>query len=207
MKRTRCACGAWKGGKRGNMKPRARKKKVNNVNVEGTANNKKRKGNDNDVPAVAGQEIALTPDGVQGTGLSPMTNEDDTSITSSIGSTSTASVLQTEEAIRNMIAMDAIESGDGGESDGEGDGFDICNGFAGACVDTFRDRQVNGYDEIEHAVVDDLENCVSTVPIAQATCTIEGAPTGWEPPSAPDDWSPKQRPGEPQFDQVDNPGK
>ena len=91
---------------------------------EHPANKKRKKGNNAIAgsPAgyglsIAGQEIALTHEGDQVTGLSPMTADraaDDNSIASSIGSPSIGSVVETDEVIKGMMANDVKETGDGG---------------------------------------------------------------------------------------------
>ena len=95
--------------------------------------------------SIAGQEIALTREGDQGTGLSPMTADraaDDNSIASSIGSPSIGSVVETDEVIKGMMVNDVKETGDGGELDEDGEGFDVVTDFAEACIGSMRDRQM-----------------------------------------------------------------
>ena len=57
----------------------------------------------------------------------------------------------------------------GGESDEDGEGFDVVNDFAEACIGSMRDRQLNDYSEIEETVTDALSNCVSSVMNPDAT--------------------------------------
>ena len=99
---------------------RRRKKKHHLSEMDDTQEhptNKNRKKSNNDIAGsptgyglpITGQEIALTPEGVEGTALSPMTADwavEENSMASSIDSLSKGSVVETDEVIKVMVEND-----------------------------------------------------------------------------------------------------
>lgn len=92
---------------------------------------------------------------------------------------------ETEEDIIRAAALDEAETGDGSNSDEEGDDLNVLD-------DGVRERLTDD-DEVEPASLVD---------------EIKGSPTGWTPPSAPESYS-RARPKEccPEWEEVDNPGE
>jgi hypothetical protein len=88
--------------------------------------------------------------------------------------------------------------GDGGDSDAEGDGYDIAQSFVDGMVEVERERYNADGFQIECEVECD-----------DNSATVWGAPANWHPPQVPPTWKPKPvqvDKGEPPFHEVDNPG-
>ncbi len=99
--------------------------------------------------------------------------------------------------------------GDGGTSDAEGEGYKRVVSFKNKMKEVGLERLCFDANEIESGVeVDDNDAFMCEVKDNTSNSSLYGAPPGWSAPSAPDDWNPtiNINPGEPQFEDVDNPG-
>ena len=147
--------------------------------------------------------------------MSPLTGAsigtgDDPSATDSLES------LETNGVVRRIFAEDQAAVGDGGDSDGDGEGFELKNDFRESMLLAMRDDLVHERDEIEDAVGDDDDNCIissSRIEVGnpdnvEPSAALLGAPEGWVVPGPPETWAYKQAvaKGEPPFESVDNPG-
>ena len=168
---------------------------------------KNAKGRDASIPA----GVDITPLGTFPSNVSPMTGQTgqdmDTIEGSSVG-TASSSLIDSNEAIAKMLEDDEKQSGDGGTSDAEGEGFDIVNDFQDAMASVDCDCNQSEHDIIEDDIADDDINCHVMEAIESAMCGIDGAPEGWLPPKAPDNWMhmPSMAKGEPPFASIENPG-
>ncbi len=172
-------------------------------------------GQDVDIPLVVGGAL------VEGEAtFSPLTrglNANDSSLGPSIGMSSydnatigdnTVSQETNDELIRMLNEKDANELGDGGTSDAEGEGYKCVVSFTDEMKEVELECLCCDANEIESGVeVDDNDAFVCEVKDHSSHSRLYGAPPGWIPLSAPDDWNPtvnKNR-GEPLFEDVDNP--
>ena len=117
------------------------------------------------------------------------------------------------DKIEEIIKRATNETGDGGDSDAEGTGFEIMNDLMSATRDSEDHKLLNNYDKAEMNVDNVVDNhtmsYASTNNLSLPT-VICGAPDGWKPPTTPEDWKPtRQREGnkEPIFQDINNPGK
>ncbi len=104
---------------------------------------------------------------------------------------------------------DANEIGDGGTSDGEGEGYECVVSFKDGIKEVELERLFCDANEIESGVqVDDNDTFVCEVTDESVQSMLYGALPGWLPPCGPDDWNPtiNRNKGEPLFQDVDNPG-
>ena len=117
------------------------------------------------------------------------------------------------ETIEEIIKRATNETGDGGDSDAKGTGFKLMNEFALATRDSQDHKLLNDYDEIEMNVDDIEDNHMLSYPSANSasgTPVLRGAPSGWQPPTAPEDWKlnrQRAEDDEPTFEDIDNPGE
>jgi hypothetical protein len=81
-------------------------------------------------------------------------------------------------------------AGDGGDSDEEGDGFEVVESMA-ECTST-HERATNDHDEIEANVSDSIDNCVysNVTDALPKFVTLDGAPEGWVPPKPNEKYNP-----------------
>ncbi len=104
---------------------------------------------------------------------------------------------------------DANEVGDGGTSDADGEGQECVISSKYEMKEVELQRLCFDANENESGVeVDDNDAFVCEVKDYTSNSSLYGAPPGWSAPSAPDDWNPNINinHGEPQFEDVDNPG-
>jgi len=114
-----------------------------------------------------------------------------------------------DERIKLLQDEDENEVGDGGDSDGEGDGYECVTFFREGMKEVERERLEHDAQEIEHDVeVDDDDACVCNK-TNNVQSTLFGSPKGWSPPGQPEfeDWNLRvsSSRGEPHIDGVDNP--
>jgi hypothetical protein len=105
--------------------------------------------------------------------------------------------------------IDANETGDGGTSDAEGDGYECVHSFKNGMKEVELKHLCFDANEIESGVeVDDNDAFVCEVADESVQSRLYGVPPGWSPPCAQDDWNPtvNRNKGEPLFQDVDNPG-
>jgi hypothetical protein len=109
-------------------------------------------------------------------------------------------LLQAENEINNI--------GDGGISDGEGERYDCVHSFQDGMKEVEREHLDHDTDEIEHCVEANDDDAIVRDEPNMVPSALPGAPTGWSPPTPPDNWNPTVNllKGEPPFDEVDNPG-
>ena len=155
--------------------------------------------------------VDITPLGTFPSNVSPMTGQtgqDMDTIEGSSVSTASSSLIDSNEAIAKMLEDDEKQSGDGKTSNAEGEGFDIVNDFQDAMASVDRDCNQSEHDIIEDDIADDAINCHVMEAIESATCGIDGAPEGWLPLKAPDNWMhmPSMAKGKPPFASIDNLG-
>jgi len=124
---------------------------------------------------------------------------DDSSTIRSGGSSTVTTVNETNDKIREMAVEDYNAAGDGGDSDEEGDGFEVVESMA-ECTST-HERATNDHDEIEANVSDSIDNCVysNVTDALPEFVTLDGAPEGWVPPKPNEKYNPNATlgPGEP----------
>jgi hypothetical protein len=114
-----------------------------------------------------------------------------------------------DECIKLLDAEDdEQEVGDGGSSEGEGDGYKSVSSFLEGMEEVEIECLHHDFDEIEHCVEVHDDNAILCDQIAESVSGLIGAPSGWSAPSAPKDCDPTiyLSEGEPHFDEVDNPG-
>ncbi len=105
--------------------------------------------------------------------------------------------------------IDANETGDGGTSDAEGNGYKCVHSFKDGMKEVELERLCYDANEIESGVEDDDNGAfMCEVTDESVWSMLYGALPGWSPPCAPDDWNPtiNRNKGEPLFQDVDNPG-
>jgi hypothetical protein len=98
------------------------------------------------------------------------------------------------------------EVGVGGTSDADGKGFDMLQDFEVSMHNNHDEKLLNDHYKIEANVDNAIDNTTMTGPPGS---TLLGAPAGWYPPLAPENWKPyPRRPesGEPSYESTDNPG-
>ena len=113
-----------------------------------------------------------------------------------------------DERIKLLQDEDEKDVGDGGDSDGEGDGYECVTSFREGMKEVERERIEHDAQEIEHDVEVDDDDAFVCNKTENVLSTLFGAPKGWSPPGPPEDWNPKVNSsrGEPPMDDVDNPG-
>jgi hypothetical protein len=107
-----------------------------------------------------------------------------------------------DERIKLLQDEDENEVGDGGDSDGEGDGYECVTSFREGMKEVEREHLEHDAQEIEHDVeVDDDDACVCDK-TNNVQSTLFGAPNDWSPPGQPEDWNPRVNSsrGEPPMD-------
>ena len=129
-------------------------------------------------------------------------DDDDGQTVTSIDTTGTVDTA----AVAGLTRADLAETGDGGDSDEEGDGFHLQNDMQENANETAIDKRTSDYREIEETVLDSEENGVECLAGGGDPSNLLGAPAGWNPPVPPEDWTRTRRPdwGEPEV--PDNPG-
>jgi len=119
-------------------------------------------------------------------------------------------ILIPDPPIKLLQDEDENEVGDGGDSDGEGDGYECVTSFREGMKEVEREHLDHDAQEIEHDVeVDDDDAAVcNNNKTNDVQSTLFGAPKGSSPPGQPEDWNPRVNSsrGEPPMDDVDNPG-
>jgi hypothetical protein len=120
---------------------------------------------------------------------------------------------ENDEVIEILDQEDSRMKGDGGDSDAEGDGYEIAQSFVDGMVDVERERfNADGF-QIEREVECDTNTAVEGGTVISNTDSRQrlwGAPPGWHPPEPPPNWKSKDikvDKGEPSFAEVDNPGQ
>jgi hypothetical protein len=105
--------------------------------------------------------------------------------------------------------VDANKVGDCGTSDAEGDGCGCVVSFKDGMKEVELEHLCFDVNEIKSGVeVDDNDAFMCEVKDINVQSGLYGAPLGWSPPYAPNDWSPtvNTNKGKPLFENVDNPG-
>ena len=120
-------------------------------------------------------------------GLNPLQDDDDNTVTRERHD---ARVLRLQEEDDNY-------EGDGGTSDGEGEGYDVVQGFRDDMKASNVDRLMNGEEDVEVGIMDTDDNQSPSLVAENERHTIisslYGAPPGWKPPSPEETWPPKPR--------------
>ncbi len=218
----RCgSCKRWKGGKRS-----LSNKKDNKEQTVSNNKTEKRGRKSKLLTPIPGQEIDILLEVggasvVVGATFSPLTggvNANDSSIGQSIGMSSyddatigdnTMSRDTNDELIQMLDEYDANEIGYGGTSDAEGEGYECVVSFKDGMKEVELEHLCCDVNEIESEVeVDDNDSFMCEVKDESLQSRLYGAPLGWSPPCAPDDWNPtvNRNKGEPLFEDLDNPG-
>ena len=212
-KRKRCACGKWKGGKRDTMaprKPKSKEARTRNAPAHTPPPARSAPASNNGPRRNPVGEVAVTPQGACPSDLSPMTGcaeEGDDSSANTSSTASTSSLIEGSDDIDLLTNLYIKQTGDGGTSDGEGEGFEMMNDLQEAARIVTRDGQVNDREGIEDDVCDDEQNCTVSEIVPGAPPSLDGAPVGWIKPGPWEKWSysHKLEKGEPHFNSVDNP--
>jgi hypothetical protein len=105
--------------------------------------------------------------------------------------------------------LDANETGDGGTSDAEGDGYKCVRSFKKRMREVELERLCYDANEIKSGVkVNDNDAFMCEVTDESVQSRLYGAPPGWSAPCAPHDWNPtvNRNKEESLFQDVDNPG-
>ena len=156
-------------------------------------------------------EVNVTPTGARQSTMSPMTGGESLGDSTAATATTNNSVIETNELLQRMITSDLNGQGDGGDSDAEGDGFNISNDLSAPVNDSSAEQQMNDRDEIEDNVLDSDDHFVMAESSTEqkAPCTLFGAPDGWHPPGPKEGWVYKRKAdkNEPLHESVDNPGR
>ena len=120
----------------------------------------------------------------------------------------TAGREKNDQRIKLLEAEDDEEFGDGGSSDGEGDGYECMSSFLEGMKEVEIECLHHDFDEIEHGVEAHDDDAIVCDEKAKNVSGLIGAPIGWSAPSAPENWDPTVNlaKGKPHFDAVDNPG-
>ena len=114
-----------------------------------------------------------------------------------------------DERIKLLQAENDINDiGDGGTSNGKGEGYDCVHSFQDGMKEVEREHLDHDTDEIEHCVEANDDDAIICDEPNMVPSALPGAPNGWSPPSPPDNWNPivNSLKREPPFDEVDNPG-
>ena len=214
VKRRCGACKSWRGGKRGAMKTSESTKKGKETPKKLGGRGKK-----NTSPPAALCNVASSRLSVEGdenfsplTETGPNTNDLFEESTydwenASIGDDTVVRETN-DERIVLLREEDENEVFDGGDSDGEGDGYDCVTSFREGMKEVERECLAHDAQEIEHDVEVDDDDAVVCDKTNDVQTTLFGAPKGWSPPGQPANWNPKVNSlkGEPHMDDVDNPG-
>jgi hypothetical protein len=205
------ACKSWRGGKRGALKKSESTKKDHQHTVN-CGRKPKQTQPAATVPVDCSNLFISSEDA-----LSPLTagpNVNDESIEESTidwenDHIDTVTHESNDECIKLLQAEDDINNiGDGGTSDGKGEGYDCVHSFQDGMKEVEREHLDHDTDEIEHCVeVDDDDAIICDEP-NMVPSALPGAPNGWSPPSPPNNWNStvNSLKREPPFDEVDNPG-
>lgn len=205
----RCgSCHKWRDGKRGPLQ----KKKTNNNDGTNAYTPTASATPARNPPTLEVQLPTPRSEASRLSSISPLTTGrggvDDLSSIRSGGSSTVTAAIETNENIREMALADYNATGDGGDSDDEGDGFDVAESMAEST--STRERVVNDHDEIEANVMDSIDNChhSNEEVILPGFADLEGAPEGWNPPQPNERYDPSAAlgPGEPSHSTIDNPG-
>ena len=200
----RCgSCKRWKGGKRS-----LSNKKDNQEQTVSKDKEKKRGRKIKTLPPIPAQEVdiplevggALVLGGATCSPLTGGVNATDSSIGPSIGMSfyndatigdNTVPQDTNDELIQMLDDNDANEIGDGGTSDAEGDGYKCVHSFKDGMKEVELEHLCYDANEIESGVeVDDNDAFVCEVTDESVQSMLYGAPPGWSPLCAPDDWNP-----------------
>ena len=202
----RCrSCFKWEGGKRGKLKTKKRNK---TASPPPTARGRRGATHDNEV-------VNITPRGADSSAVSAMTGNEEESTcdgnddASIYTDSSTTTMPESNDAIREMMQKEMNATGDGGDSDEDGDGFNLMMELLGPAQDSRHEQKMEDRDLLQTTVEDSIENCLySECSTGEPQCNLPGAPTGWHPPGPKDGWNYKcaGTKGEPEFKDVDNPG-
>ena len=208
QRKRRCTvCKGWKEGKRTAYK----KKAPQSVGTSSIASA------NTPTPSAAAPalEVNFTPTGAHPLSMSPMTGGgrsiagsiDDSTAASTAASTT---ILETNDFLASMIALDIDEKGDDGDSDADGEGYNLSTDLSAPANESSTEQQMNDRDEIEDNVIDHDHHYFVAESSTENTAasTLAGAPDGWNPPAPKEGWvySRKVDKNEPAHESVDNPG-
>jgi hypothetical protein len=115
-----------------------------------------------------------------------------------------------DERIQFLQAEDDINDiGDGGSSNGKGEGSDCVHSFQDGMKDVEREHLDHDTDEIENCVEADDDDAIICDDPNMVPSALPGAPNGWSPPSPPNNWNStiNSLKRESPFEEVDNPGR
>ena len=209
----RCgACKSWRGGKRGAQKKSESSKKDKQHTVN--RGRKPKQTQPAATVAVACSNLLISGEDA----FSPLTagpNINDESIEESTidwenDSIDTVTCESNDECMKLLQAEDDINNiGDGGTSNGKGEGYDCVHSFQDGMKEVEREHLDDDTDEIEHCVEANNDNAFICDEPNMVPSALPGAPNGWSPPSPPDNWNPivNSLKREPPFDELNNPGR
>jgi hypothetical protein len=190
----RCsACKSWRGGKRGALKKSESTKK----DKQHTVNLVRKPKQTQPAATVAVDCSNLLISGEDA--FSPLPagpNVNDESIEESTidwenDSFDTVTCENNDECINLLQAEDDINNiGDGGTSNGKGEGYYCVHSFRDEMKEVEREHLNHDTDEIEHCVEADDDDAIACDEPNMVSSALPGAPNGWSPHSPPDDWNP-----------------
>jgi hypothetical protein len=200
----RCGtCKRWKGGKRSSSN-----KKDNQEQTVSKNKAKKWGRKSKTLPPIPAQEViiplelgsALELGNATCSLLTGGVNANYSSIGPSIGMSSyddstigdnTVSQDTNDELVQILDDIDANETGDGGTSDAECDGYECVHSFKNGMKEVELERLCFDANEIDSGVeVDDNDAFMCEVTDESVQSRLYRVPPGWSTPCAPDDWNP-----------------
>ncbi len=115
----------------------------------------------------------------------------------------------THESNDECIKLLINDIGDGGTSNGKGEGYDCVHSFQDGMKEVERERLDHDTYETEHCVEANDDDAIICDEPNMVPSALPGATNGWSPPSPPNNCIPtiNSLKREPPFDEVDNLGR
>ncbi len=119
--------------------------------------------------------------------------------------TTAAQERKGDEIINILDLEDSKAQGDGGDSNAEGNGFDIAQSFIDGMIEVEHEQYNEDRSQIEREVECDDKTAVEGAKVIsdENSSTLWGMHPHWYPPQVPPKWTPKAaqvEKGEPSFD-------
>jgi hypothetical protein len=185
----RCsACKSWRGGKRGALKKSESFKKDKQHTVY--CGRKPKQTQPAATVAVDCSNLFISSEDAFSP-LTPVPNINDESIEVSTidwenDSIDTVTRESNDECVKLLQAEDDINDiGDGGTSNGKGEGYDCVHSFQDGMKEVERERLDHDTDEIENCVQADDDDTIVCDEPNMVPSVLPGAPNGWSPASPP----------------------
>jgi hypothetical protein len=187
------ACKSWRGDRRGALKKSESTKKDKQHTV-----NRGRKPKQTQPAAMVSVDclnlFISSEDALSSLTAGPNVNDEsieESTIDWENDSINTVMRESNDECVKLFQAEDDINNiGDGGTSNGKGEGYDCVHSFQNGMKEVEREHLDHDADEIEHCVEANDDDAIICDEPNMVPSAFPGAPNGWSPPSPPDNWNP-----------------